>query len=220
MPAKLRKDYWRTLAVVEFGAGRGEVGRSVFRGLRELKKRHELEWAGRRGPDGLVVEDEAADGRVREMLRMTRRERGEALNDQRGNAVADLAALLAGRGKGNLVLVEDEGKTATAIKADADADADAKAGPAEAEAGSRSTTLVEVTRGDGKDAKTVKLHTATVYWANEQDKYYAESWTKNVTHVIGLPEKAKETEGDEVMEETESTPAEEGDKAEPKAAAQ
>jgi hypothetical protein len=61
--------------------------------------------------------------------------------------------------------------------------------------------VVEVTveKKEGEEAaKKVKLYPATVYWANEQDKYYAESWTENVTHVVGLPEKGKK--GEEVAE--------------------
>ncbi len=140
--------------MVEFGAGQGDVGRSVFQKLRELRKRHLLEW-----------EDEA-------LLNVSRRERGKALNDQRGNFVADLAAVLSGVGKGNLVRVTSE----TPKKEEG---------------------VVEVKGGEGKGK--VALHQATVYWANEQDKYYAEEWTENVSHVVGLPEKAPK-EGEEVVE--------------------
>ncbi|KAK4039217.1 transcriptional regulation of mitochondrial recombination-domain-containing protein [Parachaetomium inaequale] len=167
VPAALRKDYWRPLAIVEFASGKGDVGRSVFHKLRELKKRHQLEW------------DDAR------LLQMSKRERGAELNDQRGNFVADLAAVLAGRGKGNRVL----------------ASGGVKAG----EKG-----VVEVVEGGDKVAEeggekkkkkkgVKKLHGATVYWANEQDKYYAEEWTDNVTHVIGLPERAVKKEA--VVEE-------------------
>ncbi|KAL2164085.1 hypothetical protein VTH06DRAFT_3299 [Thermothelomyces fergusii] len=148
VPSKLRKDYWRPLAVVEFGAGQGDVGRSVFQKLRELKRRHQLEW-----------EDGA-------LLRLSRRERGRALNDQRGAFVADLAAVLAGRGKGNRMVKPAGPAGADAAKKEGDGGPD---GPAPLPAS--------------------RLHGATVYWANEQDKYYAREWSDNVTHVIGLPEK-------------------------------
>ena len=36
-PAKLRKDYWRTLAMIEFGQGQELVGQSVFQRLVECK---------------------------------------------------------------------------------------------------------------------------------------------------------------------------------------
>ena len=129
VPAGLRKDYWRPMAVVEFGRGNGPIGRSVYAKCRELKKRHELEW-----------EDER-------LLNMSREQRGRELNDQKGNAVADLAYVLAGKGKGNRMLeTVKEGET-----------------------------------------EVEKLHEATVYWASEQDQYFAESWSHNVTHVVGLP---------------------------------
>jgi hypothetical protein len=69
-----------------------------------------------------------------------------------------------------------------------------------------------------KKKKVKKLHGATVYWANEQDKYYAEEWTANVTHVIGLPERAVKKEavvGEEAAPvETEAAAAAEASKAE------
>ncbi|KAK0622876.1 transcriptional regulation of mitochondrial recombination-domain-containing protein [Immersiella caudata] len=89
VPAKLRKDYWQPMAVIDFGPGLGEVGRSVYQKLREFKKRHELEW-GRDDP-----EEEYR------LLHMSKHERGKALNDQRPNAVADVAAVLSGVGKGS-----------------------------------------------------------------------------------------------------------------------
>jgi hypothetical protein len=58
------------------------------------------------------------------------------------------------------------------------------------------------------DGREVRLHQATVYWANEQDKYYAEAWTENVTHVIGLPEKGIKSEGEEEKERVEAAAAE------------
>lgn len=82
-PAKLRKDYWRPMAVICFrpNFNRGVVGRSAFQMLREFRKLHELAWGD-------------------ELLK-SRKERGRLLNDQRKNAIADMAAVLAGRGRGN-----------------------------------------------------------------------------------------------------------------------
>lgn len=156
------------MAVVQFPAGRGAVGRSVFQKLRELRQRHLLEWD--RG--------EAEDGAA--LLNMTRRERGKALNDQRGNAVADLAAVLAGRGKGNLVVVGDEEVELKGL------------GKGKGKGAGRKGGLVKGKEGEGeKGKKTDALQPATVYWANEQDKYFVEAWTENVTHMIGLPASAK-----------------------------
>ncbi|KAJ4304047.1 hypothetical protein N0V88_001656 [Collariella sp. IMI 366227] len=165
VPAKLRKDYWRPLVLVEFGAGKGAVGRSVFHKLRELKKRHELEW------------DDP------ELLKMSKRDRGKALNDQRGNMVADLAAVLSGYGKGNRVVVEEEGKE----EAKKPRKWEKKTGEVVPVDG---VMDVKIDR-EGKPQVTLKLHPATVYWANEQDQFYAEQWTENVAHVLGVPEKQR-----------------------------
>ncbi|KAK5663930.1 hypothetical protein OQA88_141 [Cercophora sp. LCS_1] len=89
LPAKLRRDYWRPLALVEFQPGLGDAGRSVFHKLREFKKRHELEWGW---------EDAEEEKR---MLTMSKHQRGKVLNNQKANAVADLAAVLSGVGKGS-----------------------------------------------------------------------------------------------------------------------
>jgi hypothetical protein len=58
--------------------------------------------------------------------------------------------------------------------------------------------VVEVKKGQDAAGK-VKLHQATVYWANEQDKYFAREWTENITHVVGLPEK-ETSKGEEAVE--------------------
>ncbi|KAI0969382.1 hypothetical protein F4678DRAFT_172949 [Xylaria arbuscula] len=108
---KLRKDYWRPLAMIQFADGQGEVGRSVYQRLRECKKLHEYSW------DDALLYDEG--GKT-----LTTRERGRRLNDQRANTIADVAAVLGGLGKGNKIVVT-EGEEAAAEK-----DADAVAVPA------------------------------------------------------------------------------------------
>jgi len=95
VPAKIRKDYVKPLAMVEFPEGMGDIGRDFYQKMREFKKRHELEWED---PDKLFA------------LKKTR-ERGEELNDQRANCVADMAFVLSGAGKANQIWVkEEEGK--------------------------------------------------------------------------------------------------------------
>lgn len=69
----------------------------MFHKLREFKKRHELEW-GRDDPE-----------EEKRMLRMSRHERGKVLNNQKANAVADLAAVLGGVGKGSKMWKVDWG---------------------------------------------------------------------------------------------------------------
>lgn len=105
------------MATIEFPEGSGNVGRSVFQKLRELKHLHEVAW-----PEDLRLKAEEeytkadikrvkaakAEGRQYVPVR-TKRERGRALNAQRKNSIADLAVVLAGQGRGNKVLAgEDE----------------------------------------------------------------------------------------------------------------
>lgn len=85
-PAKLRKDYWKPMALIQFPVGLGVVGQSVFQKLREFKRLHELTW-------GYQTSDI--------ILKNKKKERGIALNDQKANAVADIAAVLGGAGRGN-----------------------------------------------------------------------------------------------------------------------
>jgi hypothetical protein len=262
VPAKIRKDYWEPLALIRFGPGKGDVGRSVFHKLREFKKRHELEW-GRDDPE----EEER-------LLRMTKHKRGKALNDQRANVVADLAAVLAGVGKGNKMWkldwadLEDKkvmvkkGRTRLEVQLREDAQASKqgrmlmqKLKIGVMESGDEKyvdwrsiqdyrVTVTEVpkvvekkapvaTVEEGKDGEVVaegaeeakaeveaeaeakvepepepepqpqaepvlfdiesfkRLHGATVYWSNPQDRLYAAEWSENVEHVIGIPQKEK-----------------------------
>ncbi|KAH8171931.1 transcriptional regulation of mitochondrial recombination domain-containing protein [Sarocladium implicatum] len=108
-PAKLRKDYWSPMAIINFPKGQGSVGRSVFQKLRELKHLHEVNWASDfryKTPDEYTEGDKQAvanaeaEGREFTPLR-TKKDRGMALNRQKANTIADMAAVLAGQGKGN-----------------------------------------------------------------------------------------------------------------------
>ena len=246
VPAKMRRDYWRPMALIEFGPGLGGIGRSVFQKLREFKKRHELEW-GR--------EDAAEEERL---LRMSKPERGRAINDQRANAVADVAAVLAGAGKGNKMWMVDWGELAgkrvvvrregvpakgwqlvekpkgyvkvlmrklgvavqtweggkyldwqrikdLSIEARALPEKPAAAGEAEAtegaeglqdateaksqeDAAAAAAAEAESEAGELIDVESLKkLHTATIYWAGERDRFRASKWSDNVGHVLGLP---------------------------------
>jgi len=232
IPAKLRPDYWRPLAMVKFLPGFGHVGRSVYQKLREFKKRHELEW----------TDNPAEAERIR---RLTRHERGKELNNQRANAVADLAAVLGGAGKGSKMwklYIEDlknkhtvvkdkgkptsKGKTLVSIE-----DWQEKVEPkgvkiqkdmkglwvdwqtlkdklgfnvtksnrteveveVEVEAEEGGEKRIEKKKQVTKEVKDIdeeeflSLQQATVYWANEQDRFFASSWSENVRHILGLP---------------------------------
>ncbi|KAI0167450.1 transcriptional regulation of mitochondrial recombination-domain-containing protein [Pestalotiopsis sp. NC0098] len=89
-PSKLRKDYWRPMAMVQFPEGMGHIGRSVFHIMRELRMQHDLAW-----PDKMLKDEDTNRS-------LTRLERGEKLNkEQKPNSIADMAAVLGGLGKGN-----------------------------------------------------------------------------------------------------------------------
>ncbi|KAI3336478.1 hypothetical protein HD806DRAFT_7341 [Xylariaceae sp. AK1471] len=155
-PAKIRKDYWRPMAMIQFPEGQGEVGRSVYQRLRECKKLHEYAW------DDSVLYSEK-NGRT-----LTTRERGRRLNDQRANTIADMAAVLGGLGKGNKIIVST---------ADATEGESASASVAGGQAQLQGEELVKTE--DGK-----MLVQATVWWSNGLDRNYAKKWTKNVRHEL------------------------------------
>jgi hypothetical protein len=99
-PPSIRKDYWQPMAMIEFPEGQGEVGRSVLQKLREFRKRHELEWG-----------DPNTRAELAKLIKPWKKgnhELGRALNDQKANSVADIAAVLGGAGKGNLIWVRPQ----------------------------------------------------------------------------------------------------------------
>jgi hypothetical protein len=75
------------MALVQFPKGLGVVGQNVFQKLREFRRLHELSWDP-------------------ELWKLSKKDRGAALNDQKANSVADLAAVLAGAGAGNKIVSE------------------------------------------------------------------------------------------------------------------
>jgi hypothetical protein len=174
-PAKLRKDYWRPMAMVQFPEGMGHVGRSVYHLMRQFRAAHDLGWG----------DDMLRDAETNRML--GRHERGERLNaSQKANAVADLAVVLGGAGKGNKIRVDENGKVHEEVAAAAD--------PAAAVDG---------------------LLKATVFWADELDKNYAVEWPANVAHSsfqesVAIP--VEELEAAELVDE-EGAEAEQGKQA-------
>lgn len=115
-----------------------------------MKHLHEVAWTDElrhKRPEEFTSEDkkkiaaEKDKGIDYQPIR-SKQERGIALNAQKKNAIADIAAVLAGQGRGNKIVA------------------------AETEGGDKE--LVDV----------------TVNWANDQDKKFAESWSKNVTHSL------------------------------------
>lgn len=193
-PAELRRDYWAPLCLIEVPKGLGVVGRNVMQKLREFRHRHELEWGWQ----------------AAELASRSRRERGELIHNQRSNAIADIAAVLAGKGRGNrmwaderLPAAEDTNTAeaaATATETAAEVDAKAEAQPVgaaapenidETTAGAESPTKSKSKKPKAKAAGSAAPRTlvqANIYWSNDADRHWAREWTENVTHSVGLPE--------------------------------
>ncbi|CAJ2509939.1 Uu.00g058390.m01.CDS01 [Anthostomella pinea] len=155
-PAKLRKDYWRPMALIQFPAGQSAVGRSVYQRLRECKRLHELAW------DDATLYDRDT-GRT-----LTRLQRGRRLNDQKANTVADMAFVLGGAGKGNKMWVSEDAGLVESSKGEVDAETP--------DAGAVVKTKTE----EGLKS----LVKATVWWRDELDRNHAREWPDNVTHQL------------------------------------
>ncbi|KAL6871883.1 transcriptional regulation of mitochondrial recombination domain-containing protein [Trichoderma novae-zelandiae] len=117
-PAKLRKDYWSPLAHIRFQPGQGSIGRSVFQKLRELKHLHEVAWSDEmrhkrpeeyNSQDKKKIAEEKEKGFDYQPIR-SKKERGIALNAQKKNAIADMAYVLAGGGRGNKLVTAETDK--------------------------------------------------------------------------------------------------------------
>lgn len=204
-PPVLREDYWTPLCLIEFPKGLGVVGRNVMQKLQEFRTRHELEW-GYQAP---------------KLKSLGKRERGEIIHNQKSNAVADIAAVLGGAGRGNRMWSRAPQLLEEAEAADeVSASMDATDSVGEKEQESQKETEVETisaadtpatTEGETqtpaseaapakKAAKTKKLTTnapkgtlvkANIYWSNDADLHWARKWTDNVEHHLGLPSHVK-----------------------------
>ncbi|KAI0554253.1 transcriptional regulation of mitochondrial recombination-domain-containing protein [Xylaria curta] len=146
-PAKLRKDYWRPMAMIQFPDGQGEVGRSVYQRLRECKKLHEYSW------DDSVLYGEGGQT-------LTVRQRGRRLNDQRANTIADMAAVLGGLGKGNKIVVTTE-KSADEAR-EGQADESAAAAPIAVDDGGKTLLQATVWWADALDKNYAQKWTKNV----------------------------------------------------------
>lgn len=169
------------MCLIEVPKGLGVVGRSVMQKLREFRQRHELEWGWQ----------------AEELMSKSRRERGELIHNQRSNAVADIAAVLAGAGRGNRMwAAEPLPVDAEAAEATAAASEGAESQPAGAAA---PENIDETTAAKSKSKAKAKANAVTatapktlvkanIYWSNDADQHWASEWTDNVTHSVGLPE--------------------------------
>lgn len=91
------------------------VGRSVFQKLRELKHLHEVNWDDDflyKRPEEFSTEDKKRiaeaekKGQTHRPMR-NKKDRGVALNAQKTNAIADMAVVLAGAGRGNRMVTSE-----------------------------------------------------------------------------------------------------------------
>ncbi|KAI2642904.1 transcriptional regulation of mitochondrial recombination-domain-containing protein [Xylaria nigripes] len=162
-PSKVRKDYWRLLAIIQFGEEHKLVSRSAYQLLRECKKMHMYDW-----------DDSLLFGENKRMLKI--QERARRINDQRANTIADIAAILGGLGKGNKMWVKNnvQGADEGAAKEDV-----------EGEGATKKDVEGEVEQVKAKVVDEInELNPATIFWANIDDRHYAIRWSKNVKHKV------------------------------------
>ncbi|KAK1599062.1 transcriptional regulation of mitochondrial recombination-domain-containing protein [Colletotrichum navitas] len=178
-PAKLRRDYWQPMAMIQLPPGAGAAGQSVFQKLREFRRLHELCW-----DESLrfAKTTDAITG-VTKMRVRNRHERGVALNDQRANSIADMAAVLAGVGRGSRLHVSPQEKKAVLEEGQK------LMGRKWSQEPPSPTATIAGKEGAAEDATKVvegpdELLPATIYWANEADRNFAEKWSDNVTHDV------------------------------------
>lgn len=161
--------------------GLGVVGRSVMQKLREFRHRHELEWGWQ----------------AEELLSRSKRDRGELIHNQRSNAVADIAAVLAGVGRGNRMWTDEAAAAEAEAAASEEADAESQPVGAAAQENIDETTAADRSPAKSKSKSKAKavaptapktLVKANIYWSNDLDRHWASEWSENVTHSVGLPE--------------------------------
>ncbi|KAK2732130.1 hypothetical protein CKAH01_02076 [Colletotrichum kahawae] len=177
-PQALRKDYWKPMALIQLPQGAGAAGQSVFQKLREFRRMHELCWDESLRHEEVNVEALPVDPKEVKVRRkaLNKFERGQKLNDQYANSIADMAAVLAGGGRGNRLSVRRAEKRALYA-----------GGKLE---GRKWFDIRIRLRKDGNkkleelNERSVKLLPVTVKWAVDADRNYAQEWSKNVKHEL------------------------------------
>ncbi|KAI0887435.1 transcriptional regulation of mitochondrial recombination-domain-containing protein [Annulohypoxylon maeteangense] len=151
-PSKFRKDYWQTLAMIGFPEGYGHVGQSVFHLMRECKQLHQLHW-----DDDMFYNVDLENDKK---YPRSKRTRGRKLNDMKTSTIADMAAVLGGLGKGNKIWQPVTEDPVQILKLAAEDPTNIK------------------TDEEGQKA----LLKTNIWWLDDLDRNYAQSWPSNVTH--------------------------------------
>ena len=105
------------MAIIEFPEGKGNVGRDVFQKLRELKHLHEVSWGDEIAnktsgqytkEEREKVEKAKAEREGIPVFKRSKKQRGMALNARKPFTIADMAAVLSGLGRRNLMWTAEE----------------------------------------------------------------------------------------------------------------
>ncbi|KAL8948524.1 MAG: hypothetical protein Q9222_005292 [Ikaeria aurantiellina] len=154
VPARLRKDLWHPLCLVEFP--RPSQGLLAYRRLREFRRLHETSY-----PLSLITQTE---GPHKGQLHSTKK-RGKILMDQKANSIADLAEVLR---------LQQEGPSEKTIEA---AEKRLKRVTMLKDRGKKS-----MSRRDPQEPEKAGVEGVTIRWANLLDADFARQWPEPVIH--------------------------------------
>ncbi|KAL8712108.1 MAG: hypothetical protein Q9220_003542 [cf. Caloplaca sp. 1 TL-2023] len=154
VPARIRKDLWHPLCLVEFP--RPSQGLLAYRRLREFRRLHETSY-----PLSLITQTE---GPHKGQLHSTKK-RGKILMDQKANSIADLAEVLR---------LQKEGPSKRVIKV-----AEKRLNKVSMQKNRGKKSL---SRRDPQEPEKPGVEGVTVRWANLLDADFAEEWPEPVIH--------------------------------------
>ncbi|KAK4668579.1 LOW QUALITY PROTEIN: uncharacterized protein QC764_708595 [Podospora pseudoanserina] len=203
---KIRKDYWRPMATIQFPEGEGEAGLSVYHKLVELKKRHELEWddGGRRrregefcGGYGVCAWGGGKGNKVARNFEEIREWRQKISDDMKKRK--ELEKELEELEENKMKLEDTQKEVQRKVKDRREGrGGEGKAGGEDMEVKetkkiAKVKKQIEEVKNQIQELQPLEepvpvLHKVRVFWANELDHHFAESWPDNVEHVLGLPE--------------------------------
>ncbi|KAL8835764.1 MAG: hypothetical protein Q9170_003196 [Blastenia crenularia] len=194
VPARLRKDLWTPLCLVEFP--RSSQGLLAYRRLREFRRLHETSY-----PLSLITKN------MHTGTLHSKKKRGKILMDQKANSVADLAAVLA---------LQEEGSSEEHME---EVRRKAERVRVQKERGKKAWRSKEPEGPVGPGVACVQVR-----WVNLLDSEFAEQWPERVEHgeltkhryTAALPlmeENGEATQGGEKKFEVPAALLEQGGKA-------